>query len=67
MFFPSIIEKWTVIIDCREFPKSVIFAKDDLLFLLDDLAEHFVFCLEKILLIEPTYDIIVFLRSIQGY
>ena len=66
MFFPSLIEKWVILIDCRDFPKGMSFTSDDLLYLLSDLAEHFIFTLEKLYIIEPTYEILTFLQGLKG-
>ncbi len=67
MFFPSLIEKWVLIIDCREFPKGMSFSYDDLLYLIEDISQHFVFCLAKLFIIEPNFEILTFYKGIQGF
>lgn len=66
MFFPSLIEKWFVIVDSRDFPKGLGFSKEDVFFLIQDLAKHFVFCLERLAIIEPTYEIMGFIQAINS-
>ena len=67
MLFPSVVEKWSIIIDCREFPKGFSFSPADLLYLIEDLAQNFVYRLEKLFLIEPTYEIHTFVQNLKGF
>lgn len=66
MLFPSVIENWVVIIDCREFPKGFAFSPSDLLFLVEELAQYFPFRLERLFMIEPTFEIMSFLKCLKG-
>lgn len=67
MFFPGFVEKWTVLVDCRDFPKNFAFDAEDLAYFLKEFAEMFPFSLEKLFVVEPTFEILEFLKRFEGF